>query len=82
MTYAHMTLPKICQFLARLDKVQEEHSCITTSVSISIHIYIVIDLVHIWYDDRCSSKVLFSNTLAHYLKVKVMDLESLNVKVF
>ena len=33
---------------------------------------ILIDLVHfIWYDDRYSSKVLFSNTPVHYLKVKV-----------
>ena len=31
----------------------------------------LVDLVHIWYDDIYSSKVLFSNTLAHYLKVKV-----------
>ena len=30
----------------------------------------LIDLVHIWYDDKYSSKVLFSNTPAHYLKVK------------
>ena len=29
-----------------------------------------IDLVHIWYNDRYNSKVLFSNTLAHYLKVR------------
>ena len=42
----------------------------------------LVDLVHIWYDDRYSSKVLFSNTPAHYLKVKVTDLEILNVKVF
>ena len=42
----------------------------------------LIDLVHIWYDDRYSSEVLFSNTQAHYLKVKVMDLEIFNVKVF
>ena len=42
----------------------------------------LIDLVHIWYDDRYSSKVLFSNTLAHYLKVKVMDLEIFDVKDF
>ena len=27
--------------------------------------------VHIWYDDRYSSKVLFSNTPAHHPKVKV-----------
>ena len=42
----------------------------------------LIDLVHIWYDDRYGSKVLFSNNPAHYLKVKVMDLESFNVKSF
>ena len=42
----------------------------------------LIVLVHICYDDRYSSKVLFSNTQAHYLKVKVMDLEIFNVKVF
>ena len=42
----------------------------------------LIDLVHIWYDDRYSSKVIFSNTPAHYLKVKVMDLAIFNVKVF
>ena len=30
----------------------------------------LIDLVHIWYDDRYSSKGLFSNTPAHYLKVR------------
>ena len=36
----------------------------------------LIGLVHIWYDDRYSSKVLFSNTPAYYLKVKVMDLEN------
>ena len=35
----------------------------------------LIELVHIWYGDRYSSKVLFSNTPAHYHKVKVMDLE-------
>ena len=38
----------------------------------------MIDLVHIWYDDRYSSKVLFSNIQAYYLKVKVMDLEIFN----
>ena len=42
----------------------------------------MIDLVHIWYDDRYSSKVLCSNTPAHYLKVKVMDFEIFNVKDF
>ena len=40
----------------------------------------LIGLVRIWYDDRYSSKVLFSSNPAHYLKVKVMDLESFNVK--
>ena len=44
------------------------------------------DLVHIWYDDRCSSKVLFSNTPAHYLKVKVRSrswtLKFLILKIF
>ena len=39
----------------------------------------LIDLVHILYDDRTSSKVLFSNTPAYYLKVKVMDLEIFDV---
>ena len=42
----------------------------------------LIDLVHIWCDDRYSSKVLFSSTPAHYLKVRAMDLEIFNVKVF
>ena len=42
----------------------------------------LINLVHIWYDDRYNSKALFSNIQAHYLKVKVMDLEIFNVKVF
>ena len=42
----------------------------------------LIDLVHIWYDDRYGSKVLFSNTPAHHLKVKVKDLEIFNVKDF
>ena len=42
----------------------------------------MIDLVYIWYVDRYSFKVLFSNTPAHYLKVKVRDLEIFNVKVF
>ena len=42
----------------------------------------LINLVPIWYDDRYSSKVLFSNTPAQYLKVKVMNLEIVNVKVF
>ena len=42
----------------------------------------LIHLVHIWFDDRYRSKVLFSNTLTHAydLKVKVMDLEIFNVK--
>ena len=42
----------------------------------------LIDLVHNWYDDRYSSKGLFSNTPAHYLKVKIKDLEIFNVKDF
>ena len=42
----------------------------------------LINLVHTWYDDRYSSKVLISNTPAHYLKIKVMDLENFNVKDF
>ena len=44
----------------------------------------MIDLVHIWYDDRYSSKVLFSNTPAHYLKVRSRSwtLEIFNVKDF
>ena len=42
----------------------------------------LIDFVHIWYDDRYSFKVLFGNTPAHYLKVKVMDLEIFNDKDF
>ena len=39
----------------------------------------LMDFVHIWYDDRYSSKVLFSNTAthAHGLKVKVIDLKLL-----
>ena len=41
---------------------------------------LLIDLVHSWYDDRYSSKVLFSNTLLPQVKVK--DLEIFNVKVF
>ena len=40
----------------------------------------LINLVHVWYDDRYSSKVLFSNKPAHYLKV--MDLDIFNVKDF
>ena len=33
------------------------------------------DLVYIWYDYRCWSKILFStiHTPAYYLEVKVMD---------
>ena len=42
----------------------------------------LIDLVHIWYDDRYSSEILFSNTPTYYLKVKVMDFDISNVKVF
>ena len=46
----------------------------------------MMDLVHIWYDDRYRSKVFFSKTSAHALKVKVTDFEILqmvyHVKVF
>ena len=37
----------------------------------------MMDLVYIWYDDRCWSKVLFNTitTPAYGLKVKVTDLE-------
>ena len=38
-----------------------------------------VDLVYIWYDYRCWSKILLStiHTPAHDLDVKVMDLEIL-----
>ena len=46
----------------------------------------LMDLLYIWYDYRYWSEILFStiHTLAHGLKVKVMDLEiciNKNVKV-
>ena len=35
---------------------------VSNSSYISDHL---MDLVYIWYDDRCQSEVLFSNTLTH-----------------
>ena len=70
--------------LACLDEVQEEllhypwHQSRRPHLRLSFFksLYFpdhLIDLGHtgIWYDDRYSSKVVFSNTPAHYLKVKV-----------
>ena len=54
----------------------------TFTLKIFKSLYFLDHLVHIWYDDKYSSKVLFSNTQAHYLKVKVIDLEMFNVKDF
>ena len=44
----------------------------------------MMDLVHIWYDDRYRSKVSFSNTPthAHDLKVKFTDSEILQIKYY
>ena len=44
----------------------------------------VMDLVHIWWDDRYKSKVSFSNTPAHAndLKIKVTDFEILQIKYY
>ena len=44
----------------------------------------MMDLVHIWYDDRYRSKVSFSNTPthAHDLKVKFTDFEILQIKYY
>ena len=44
----------------------------------------MMDLVHVWYDDRYRSKVSFSNTLphAHDLKVKFTDFEILQIKYY
>ena len=44
----------------------------------------MMDLVHIWYDNRYRSKVSFSNTPAnaHDLKVKVTDFEILHIKYY
>ena len=44
----------------------------------------MMDLVHIWYDDRYRSKVSFSNTQthAHDLKVKFTDFEILQIKYY
>ena len=68
-----------CHFLARLDEVQEELLLLASAAStfrlkFFKSLYFpdhLIDLVHISCDDRYSSKVLFSNTTAHHLKVKV-----------
>ena len=80
--------------IAQLDEVREELAIALPLVSASASTFMLkfikslyvpdhlIDLVHIWFDDRYSSKVLFSNTPAHYLKVKIMDLEIFNVKDF
>ena len=67
------------------------------SIGVGVHIYVKIfkslyfpdhsiDLVHIWYDDRYSSKVLFGNPLPMLIpqrqgQVKVMD-RILNIKDF
>ena len=44
----------------------------------------MMDLVHIWYDDRYRSKVSFSNTptYARDLKVKITDFEILQIKYY
>ena len=44
----------------------------------------MMDLVHIWYDDRYRSTVFFSNTAthAHDLKVKFTDFEILQIKYY
>ena len=71
-------------YLARLEELLH-YPCIGVYIYVKVlkTLYFpdhLIDLVHIWYYDKYSSKVLFSSTLAHYLKVKVMDF--FNVKVF
>ena len=75
-------------FLARLNNVQEELfyypgigvrkclSCTSKVFRTSLFPNPVMDLVHIWYDDRYWSKILRSiiSIRLHDLKVKVMDL--------
>ena len=65
---------------------------LSTGVGVGVYIYVkvffksqyfpnhLIDLIHIWYDDRYSSKVLFKYTPAHYLKF--LDLEIFNFFFF
>ena len=44
----------------------------------------MMDVVHIWYDDRYRSKVSFNKTPAHAhdLKVKVRDFEILQINYY
>ena len=44
----------------------------------------MMDLIHIWYDDRYRSKVSFSSTPAHAHdpKIKVTDFEILQIKYY